>query len=134
VGKDRFRINLWVSSANKSEKFMEDAVKVYKLPEMVLQFSKPAGRCTMVNVRDDGTRDKAGDVLELLKRYRGGRYEHLAVGSEHDGPQCFFGVNIAHKSGGIIKVGDRVEVAEWNEEIAVKPVVGKGNVWGEGYE
>jgi uncharacterized protein YcbX len=131
VGKDRFRMNVWIDAPLP---FMEDALGKIKLGTsgVELKYAKPAGRCIMTNIRDDGTRDKAGTVLDTLKRLRAGCYSFLTLESEWCGdPEAFFGVNCIHEGSGKVKVGDKIELMEWTKRSdVVIPRLGRDNPFG----
>ena len=119
-----------------TEAFLEDALGRCRIggddDGIILKHAKPAGRCVMTNIREDGTRDKEGAVLDRLKTLRANVYPHIQHGEEFHEPEAFFGTNCTHPGGeGVIKVGDRVKVLEWKKPVT--PIVGKENPFGGKY-
>jgi uncharacterized protein len=99
VPMNRFRPNFVVEGA---EAFAEDTWRKIRIGESVFHLVKPCGRCVMTTV-DQATGEKTGkEPLATLSTYRSVNGKVL------------FGQNlIADKPGGVVRVGDEVEVLEW---------------------
>lgn len=102
VPMNRFRPNLVVKG---SEPFAEDTWSRIRIGETIFHLVKPCGRCVMTTV-DQASGEKDGkEPLRTLASYR------TVNGS------VLFGQNlIAENAGGIIRVGDEVEVVEVRSE------------------
>lgn len=95
---NRFRPNLVVRG---SEPFAEDSWKKMRIGETIFHVVKPCARCVLTTV-DQATGVKDGkEPLKTMAGYR-----------NVDG-KVLFGQNlIAENPGGIVKVGDRIEILE----------------------
>ena len=99
---NRFRPNFVVAEA---EGFAEDAWKVIKIGETVFHVVKPCARCVMTTI-EQSTGEKGGK--EPLKTLAGFRIPKRSVKKN-----ILFGQNlIAEKAGGVLRVGDKIEVLE----------------------
>lgn len=96
VPMNRFRPNFVVAGADA---FAEDTWKKVRIGETVFHFVKPCGRCVMPTVdQETGVKD-GKEPLKTLASFR-------TVNGK-----VLFGQNlIAEKPGGVIRVGDEVEV------------------------
>ncbi len=96
VPMNRFRPNLVVA---ESKAFAEDDWKKILVGKTVFHVVKPCARCVLTTV-DQATGEKTGkDPLQTLAKFR-----------TRDG-KILFGQNlIAEETGGVIRVGDRVEI------------------------
>ena len=104
VPMNRFRPNLVVSG---SEAFAEDSWKKIRIGETVFHLVKPCARCVLTTV-DQATGVKDGkEPLKTLASFR-----------TFDG-KVLFGQNlIAENPGGVVRVGDEVEVLETGGGVA----------------
>jgi uncharacterized protein len=98
VPMDRFRPNLVVSG---SEPFAEDSWKRIRVGSTVFHIVKPCERCVLTTV-DQAAGVKTGvEPLRTLSTYR------------NRNGKVLFGQNlIAEEAGGVVRVGDQVEVLE----------------------
>jgi uncharacterized protein len=100
VPMNRFRPNFVVSN---SEAFAEDNWRIVRIGSTVFHVVKPCERCVITTV-DQTLGDKTGkEPLRTLSIYRTVKGKVL------------FGQNlIAENPGGVVRVGDEVEVLEWS--------------------
>ena len=99
---NRFRPNFVVAD---SEGFAEDSWKKIKIGETVFHIVKPCARCVMTTI-EQTTGEKDGK--EPLKTLAGFRIPKRSVKKK-----ILFGQNlIAETAGGILRVGDKIEVLE----------------------
>jgi uncharacterized protein len=98
VPMNRFRPNFVVSASGA---FAEDGWKKIRIGPTVFHVVKPCGRCIITTV-DQGAGEKNGaEPLKTLSTFRKKRGKVL------------FGQNlIAEESGGVVRIGDEVEVLE----------------------
>lgn len=97
VPMNRFRPNFVVAEA---EPFAEDNWKRIRIGETEFHIVKPCARCVITTI-DQQTGEKGKEPLKTLAGYR-----------NKDG-KLLFGQNlIAEESGGILRLGDRLEVLE----------------------
>lgn len=98
VPMNRFRPNFVVSGADA---FAEDGWQMIRIGETVFHVVKPCGRCVVPTV-DQAVGKKTGpEPLKTLATYR------------KKGSRILFGQNlIAEKAGGVVKVGDKLEVLQ----------------------
>jgi uncharacterized protein YcbX len=95
VPMNRFRPNFVVKG---SDAFEEDSWRKIKIGETVFHVVKPCERCVITTV-DQVTGEKGKEPLKTLSDYR-----------KFDG-KVLFGQNlIAEKAGGIVNVGDEIEI------------------------
>jgi hypothetical protein len=94
---DRFRPNLVVSGA---EPFAEDGWRRIRIGDIELDVVKPCARCTITTVDQATGRRDGAEPLRALGTFRRGRRGVL------------FGQNLVHRSQGLLRVGDPVEVLE----------------------
>jgi len=98
VPMNRFRPNFVVEGA---EPFAEDKWKKIRIGSTVFHLVKPCARCVMTTVDQVAGVKTGPDPLKTLASYRNRKGKVL------------FGQNlIAEKAGGVVKVGDKVEVIE----------------------
>ncbi len=93
---NRFRPNFVVSG---SQAFAEDSWKKIRIGETVFHLVKPCARCVLTTV-DQSTGEKKGkEPLKTLSTFR-----------NRDG-KVLFGQNlIAENPGGVIRIGDEIEI------------------------
>ncbi len=98
VPMNRFRPNLVVEGSNA---FAEDGWKKIRVGETVFHLVKPCARCVVTTV-DQSTGEKTGkEPLKTLSTYR------------NRDSKVLFGQNlIAENPGGVIRVGDKIEILE----------------------
>jgi uncharacterized protein len=95
---NRFRPNLVVSG---SESFAEDTWKKIKIGENLFHVVKPCARCVITTIDQTKGEKDGKEPLKTLAKYR------------TKSGKVLFGQNlIAEKSGGVVKVGDKLEVIE----------------------
>lgn len=92
----RFRPNLVVSG---SEAYAEDRWRRIRIGGIELRLVKPCSRCVIPTI-DLETAKKSAEPLRTLSRYR--RWDN----------NVWFGQNLLHDSGGILRLGDTVDVLE----------------------
>lgn len=99
VPMNRFRPNLVVAG---SDAFAEDSWKKFRIGSNIFYGVKLCGRCVITTV-DQNKGIKGKEPLRTLAAYRTGR-----IGSKM---KVRFGQNlIAEKPGGVVRVGDKIEV------------------------
>jgi uncharacterized protein YcbX len=100
VPMNRFRPNFVVSG---SEAFAEDNWRIIRIGTTVFHVVKPSERCVLTTV-DQALGEKTGkEPLRTLSIYRNVKGKVL------------FGQNlIAENPGGVVRIGDEVEVLEWS--------------------
>jgi hypothetical protein len=103
VPMNRFRPNFVVGGG--AEAFAEDGWKKIKIGESVFHVVKPCGRCVMTTI-DQASGVKDGkEPLQTLASYR--------IPKRSIKKKILFGQNlIVEKSGGVLRIGDRIEVLE----------------------
>ena len=103
VPMNRFRPNFVVGGG--TEAFAEDGWKKIKIGESVFHVVKPCGRCVMTTI-DQASGVKDGkEPLQTLASYR--------IPKRSIKKKILFGQNlIVEKSGGVLRIGDRIEVLE----------------------
>jgi uncharacterized protein len=95
---NRFRPNFVVSG---SESFAEDIWKKISIGENFFHVVKPCARCVMTTIDQTKGEKDGKEPLKTLAEYR------------TKSGKVLFGQNlIAEKSGGVVKVGDKIEVIE----------------------
>lgn len=111
---NRFRPNLVVSGANA---FAEDDWQKIRIGEAVFRSTKPCERCVITTVDQTKGEFAGKEPLKTLASYRMAKdvipdsYESLGVGAN----AVLFGQNlIAEGVGGMVRVGDRVEIIDYN--------------------
>lgn len=99
---NRFRPNLVVKD---SEAFAEDGWKQIKIGETVFHLVKPCARCVMTTINQMTGEKEGKEPLKTLASYR--------TPKRSVKKKILFGQNlIAESEGGVLRVGDRVEVLE----------------------
>nr|WP_321406634.1 MOSC N-terminal beta barrel domain-containing protein [uncultured Carboxylicivirga sp.] len=93
VEMERFRPNLVISGG---EPHTEDRKGRWKIGEALFEGVKPCSRCVITTINRD-TAEKSTEPLKTLSTYR------LQRG------KVMFGMNLLHKTKGIVRVGDFVE-------------------------
>lgn len=93
---DRFRPNLVISGCDP---YAEDRWRRVRIGGIEFRVVKPCARCAITTV-DQRTAESGKEPLRTLATYR-------KVGSN-----VLFGQNLIHDSGGVLRVGDEVEVLE----------------------
>lgn len=102
VPMNRFRPNFVVSG---SEPFAEDNWKKIKIGETIFHVVKPCGRCVITTIDQEKGASGGVEPLKTLARYR--------IPKRSVKKKILFGQNlIAENAGGILKVGDEIEVIE----------------------
>lgn len=102
VPMNRFRPNLVV---NESAAFAEDGWKKIKIGETVFHLVKPCARCVMTTIDQQTGVSDGKEPLKTLAGYR--------IPKRSTEKKILFGQNmIAENIGGVLRVGDRVEVLE----------------------
>ncbi len=97
VEMDRFRPNLVVDGPLSP--FAEDGWKRLRIGDLELELVKPCSRCIMTTVdANNGRKDPGREPLATLLRLRKG-----------DDGRAYFGSNAIARSGGTVRVHDRVE-------------------------
>jgi uncharacterized protein YcbX len=94
VPMDRFRPNLVIAGGDS---FQEDGWKEIGIGDVRFQLVKPCARC-VVTTTDQLTGERGKEPLRTLATYR------------RDGEKVLFGMNAMGSVGGMIRVGDVVEV------------------------
>ena len=94
IPMDRFRPNLVIAGGDA---FQEDGWKEIRIGETRFQLVKPCARC-VVTTTDQRTGERGKEPLRTLATYR------------RDGEKVLFGMNAMGSVGGMIRVGDVVEV------------------------
>jgi uncharacterized protein YcbX len=97
VPMDRFRPNIVVSGA---EAFAADDWTRVRIGEVEFEVAEPCARCVVTTV-DQASGDKGGErgePLRTLSEYR------------REGTKVMFGQNLIHRSRGVVRVGDAVEL------------------------
>lgn len=102
VPMNRFRTNFVVSG---SEPFAEDNWKKIKIGETIFHVVKPCARCVMTTIDQNSGQKQGVEPLKTLSSYR--------IPKRSVNKKILFGQNlIAETAGGIIKIGDKVEILE----------------------
>jgi uncharacterized protein YcbX len=91
---DRFRPNIVVTGC---EPYAEDHWKRIRIGQIELDLVKPSGRCVITTI-DQATGEAGTEPLATLAKYR--RQDKLVM----------FGQNCVHRSNGLLRVGDQVEI------------------------
>jgi len=98
VPMTRFRPNLVVEGFDA---FAEDHWKVVRIGDLTFDVGKPCARCVVTTTdQDTAERHPMQEPLRTLATYR------------RRGSDVLFGQNLAHRMGGTLRVGDRVQVLE----------------------
>ena len=96
VPMNRFRPNLVVSGA---EPFAEDTWKIIRIGETFFHLVKPCARCVITTVEQTLGKFSGKEPLKTLAAYR------------NVGGKVMFGQNlIAENSGGVVRIGDVIEI------------------------
>jgi uncharacterized protein YcbX len=99
---NRFRPNFVVAEA---EGFAEDSWKKIKIGETVFHVVKPCARCVMTTIEQTTGEKDGKEPLKTLATFR--------IPKRSVKKKILFGQNlIAESAGGVLRVGDRVEVLE----------------------
>ncbi len=98
---NRFRPNVVVGGSG--EPWLEDRVRTLRIGGIVFHVVKPCSRCATTTV-DQETAQTGPEPLATLATFR------------RRGTKVFFGQNLIHAGPGVIRVGDAVEVLEWQQE------------------
>ena len=99
---NRFRPNFVVSD---SEGFAEDSWKKIKIGETIFHVVKPCARCVMTTIEQSKGEKQGTEPLKTLSKYR--------IPKRSVKKKILFGQNlIAENAGGIIKIGDKIEILE----------------------
>lgn len=102
VPMNRFRPNLVVSGADA---FAEDGWKQIKIGNVVFHLVKPCGRCAITTIDQKNGEKISAEPLKTLATYR--------IPKRSIKKKILFGQNlIAENSGGVLSVGDEVEIIE----------------------
>jgi len=102
VPMNRFRPNFVVSDA---EGFAEDGWKKIKIGNVIFHVVKPCGRCVITTIEQETGVFGGKEPLKTLASYR--------IPKRSVKKKILFGQNlIAENAGGILKLGDKVEVIE----------------------
>jgi uncharacterized protein YcbX/ferredoxin-NADP reductase len=100
---DQFRTNLVVSG---SEPFIEDSWKRIRIGTVELEAVKPCQRCILTTVdTEKGQFKPSKEPLKTLSQFR----------ADESG-NAYFGQNLVVRKGGMIRVGDTIEVLEFKEK------------------
>ena len=98
VPMNRFRPNLVVKD---SEAFAEDNWKKIRIGNTIFHVVKPCARCVMTTIEQSTGEKNGNEPLKTLAKYRTKKGKVL------------FGQNlIAENTGGILKIGDKIEILE----------------------
>lgn len=99
---NRFRPNFVVTD---SEGFAEDSWKKIKIGETVFHVVKPCARCVMTTIDQTKGEKQGVEPLKTLAKFR--------IPKRNLKKKILFGQNlIAEKAGGVLRVGDKIEVLE----------------------
>lgn len=96
ITMQRFRPNLVLDGC---EPFAEDGWSVIKIGDILFDVVKPCARCAIPTINPD-TLEKEAVVFKTLKQHRGREGE------------VYFGQNLIPRGGGILRLGDKVELLE----------------------
>lgn len=97
VSLDRFRPNLIVEGC---EPHAEDGWRRIRIGDIEFDVAKPCARCAVPSL-DQRSGEKHPEILRALASYRRG-----------EDRQVYFGQNLLYESGGLLTVGDNVEVLD----------------------
>ncbi len=102
VSMNRFRPNFVVSGA---EPFAEDSWKKIRIGDTVFHVVKPCGRCVITTIEQETGISDGKEPLKTLASFR--------IPKRSVKKKILFGQNlIAESAGGIVKIGDKVELIE----------------------
>jgi uncharacterized protein YcbX len=103
VPMKRFRPNFVVAG---TEPFAEDTWKRIRIGDTIFHVVKPCARCIIPTTDQDTGIRKSGEPLKTLAKYRTKKKRRTN--------KVLFGQNlIADEPGGVVKIGDEVEVLEY---------------------
>ncbi len=105
VRMNRFRPNLVI--AGSEVPYIEDKMRKIKVGDVVFDVVKPCDRCPIPGIEQE-TGNVTKEPLATLAKYRRCEYNGKTA--------VWFGQNIVHETPGIIKVGDPVQIIEYNRE------------------
>ena len=106
IPMNRFRPNLVVKD---SEAFAEDSWKTIKIGENIFHLVKPCARCVITTIEQTTGEKQGVEPLKTLSNYR--------IPKRSVKRKILFGQNsISEGDGGVLRVGDKIEVLETKEK------------------
>ncbi|CAM9360316.1 unnamed protein product [Pylaiella littoralis] len=112
IGMDRFRPNIVVRGWGP---FAEDCWTKVKIGGITMHTPKPCSRCQIPQI-NQSTLEVRNEPRKTMDTFRAGSY--VTQWKEKWAKDVFFGMNVLHESGGVLRVGDEADVLRVARSVA----------------